>query len=150
MLRGNLLAKVDEKGRLKIPASFRKLIEKSFGNEVFITSLDGSCARIYPLKIWTEMEEKISPPPLMRPERIKFLSVANYWGQETAMDNQGRVLIHVRLREFARIQGEVAVVGNVNYLEVWNNAELKSRVEAHPFTMEDAERLANTLGPGKV
>ena len=150
MLRGNLPAKVDNKGRIKIPASFRKLIEEAYGDKVFITSLNGQCARIYPLAVWEELEAKIGSPPLMRPEKIKFLERANYWGQETIMDNQGRVLIHQRLREVAQIQGEVAVLGNVNYLEVWNHAELRTRMESNPFTDEDAARLADTLGPGTV
>ena len=150
MLRGNLPAKMDAKGRLKIPASFRKLIEDAYGDKVFVTSLNGQSARIYPSPVWEELETKVGSPPLMRPEKVKFLERANYWGQETIMDNQGRVLLQKRLREVAQLNDEVAVLGNVNYLEVWNHAALRERMEADPFTDEDAARLADALGSGKV
>jgi MraZ protein len=142
MLRGNLPAKIDEKGRIKIPADFRKAIQENYGNKLFITSLTGESVKIYPLAVWEEVEEKISSPPLMKPEKIKFLERANYWGQEAAMDSQGRVLIHQRLREKAKINGDVAVIGNVRFLEVWNQEAFVNRLDAAPFTDEDAEALA--------
>src|SRR5262249_51110715 len=108
MLRGNLPAKIDPKGRLKIPASFRKIIDESFGSRVFVTSLNGDCVRIYPFPVWEEIEEKLAAPPTMKPEKIKFLDLTNYWGQEAELDDQGRVLIHQHLREAAKIDGDVA------------------------------------------
>lgn len=143
MLRGNLPAKIDPKGRLKIPASFRKIIDESFGNRLFVTSLNGDCVRIYPFPIWEEIEEKLSTPPTMKPEKIKFLDMTNYWGQEAEIDDQGRVLIHQHLREAAKIDGDVAVMGRIKYLEIWNDGTFrKEKIEGRTFTEADLEGLA--------
>ncbi len=143
MLRGNLPAKVDAKGRLKIPASFRKAIEENFGTRLFITSISGESVKIYPLPVWEEIEERLAAPPTMKPEKVKFLERANYWGQEAEMDRQGRVLIHQRLRERAKINGDVAVMGNIRHIEVWNHDDFVRRMESAPFTDDDAEALSN-------
>ncbi len=143
MLRGNLPAKVDAKGRLKIPASFRKAIEENFGTRLFITSISGESVKIYPLPVWEEIEERLAAPPTMKPEKVKFLERANYWGQEAEMDRQGRVLIHQRLRERAKINGDVAVMGNIRHIEVWNHDVFVRRRASAPFTDDDAEALSN-------
>ena len=69
MLRGNQPATVDDKGRIKIPTSFRAAIRENFGNEVFLTSFDGEHARIYPLPVWAALEERIKGLPSMNPSR---------------------------------------------------------------------------------
>jgi len=61
-LRGNCPAKVDEKGRLKIPAVFLDQL-KEYGNQFYITSTTGETARIYPMKAWSEIEDKLEKMP---------------------------------------------------------------------------------------
>ena len=59
-LRGSAPARIDDKGRLKIPTVFRSLIQDGKGPDVFVTSLDGACVRIYPMPVWLEIEGKLS------------------------------------------------------------------------------------------
>ena len=59
MLRGNIPAKVDEKGRLKIPAAFLEKL-KEHGERFYVTSEEGDHARIYPMKFWEQIEEKLA------------------------------------------------------------------------------------------
>jgi MraZ protein len=61
MLRGNYTARIDVKGRLKLPTSFRRLIDEKHGSEFYITSLTGDCVRIYPLPEWELIEQKLLP-----------------------------------------------------------------------------------------
>ncbi len=70
MLRGNIPAKVDEKGRLKIPAAFLEEL-KEHGDRFYVTSEDGVRARIYPMKAWGEIEEKVGEDllPITRPRK---------------------------------------------------------------------------------
>ena len=143
MLRGNLPAKLDPKGRLKIPAAFLKIIEENYGTRLFVTSLNGDCVRIYPLPVWEEIEEKIAAPPTMTPEKVKFMDLTNFWGQEAEFDDQGRVLIHMRLREAAQVDGEVAVMGRIRYLEIWPDATFRAqKIDGQSFTPADMEALA--------
>jgi MraZ protein len=63
VLMGHSPAKIDEKGRLKVPAGFRKIIEERFGPDCFITSMDGERALIYPLPVWFEFQSRLSRVP---------------------------------------------------------------------------------------
>ena len=142
MLRGNAPATIDDKGRLKIPSIFRAEIEDSWGSDFYVTSLTGESVLVYPLPIWQEIEERLAKLPSLNPTKKKFLDRTNYYGQLTSTDKSGRVLIPTLLRESARMTGEVAVLGNLNYLDVWNNERFLERLKDHKFTEEDNETLA--------
>ena len=142
MLRGNHTAKIDDKGRLKIPNAFRGLIEGQHGSEVFVTSLTGDYVRIYPMPVWMALEEKMTRVPSTHPARLKFFDRVNYFGQTAAFDNQGRLIIHPRLRDSAGMSGEVDVFGQYDYLDVWNHERFVAKLQREPFTEEDARALS--------
>ena len=142
MLRGNYAAKIDDKARLKIPNAFRALLEKTHGSELFVTSLTGESVRIYPMPVWLALEERLARAPSTHPSRVKFLNRVNYFGQAAEIDAQGRVVIHPRLRESAGMSGDVDVLGEVDRLEVWNHERLVSKLQAEPFTDDDAKALS--------
>jgi MraZ protein len=142
MLRGNYTARIDVKGRLKVPTPFRRLIAEKHGSEFYITSLTGECVRIYPLPEWESIEQRLSLLPTMDPARRKFLDRTNYFGQQATMDAQGRVLIHPLLRKSTAVVGDVAVLGYLSYLEVWELDKFKQRLFAEPYTEEDEAAIA--------
>ena len=93
MLRGNYPARVDEKGRLKLPTEFRAQLDAvNPEHRFYITSFDGVQARVYPMPVWEEIERKLAALPSMHPTKQKLLSRTNYYGQVVEMDGQGRVL----------------------------------------------------------
>jgi len=142
VLRGNYAAKIDDKGRLKIPNAFRSLIEGQHGAEVFVTSLTGEYVRIYPMPVWMALEEKLGRMPSTHPARLKFFDRVNYYGQAAAIDSQGRLLLHGRLREAAGISGEVDVFGQYEYLDVWSHERFIAKLQREPYTDDDARALA--------
>jgi MraZ protein len=142
VLRGNHAAKIDDKGRLKIPNAFRALVEQTHGTELFVTSLTGEYVRIYPMPVWLALEEKLSRVPSTHPARVKFLDRVNYFGQTAEIDSQGRVVIHQRLRESAGTTGEVDVLGQYDYLDVWNHDRFVAKMQRDPFSDDDAKALA--------
>ena len=142
MLRGNYAAKIDDKGRLKIPNAFRALIEKTHGSELFVTSLTGESVRVYPMPVWLALEERLARAPSTHPSRIKFLDRVNYFGQTAEIDSQGRVVIHQRLRETATMTGEVDVFGKVDQLDVWNHERFVAKLASDPYTDNDAKALS--------
>src|ERR1700759_5870584 len=91
-LRGNCPAKVDEKGRLKIPAVFLEGL-KEFGKQFYITSITGEDARIYPLSVWSEIEDRLAAMPSQHEGKRKFLLRTSYYGQQVEVDGPGRVLL---------------------------------------------------------
>jgi MraZ protein len=142
VLRGNHAARIDEKGRLKIPNAFRSLVEKAHGTELFVTSLTGESVRVYPMPVWLALEEKLGKMPSTHPSRLKYLDRVNYYGQTAQIDTQGRVVIHSRLRESAGMTGEVDVFGQYDYLEIWNHDRFAMRLQREPYTDDDARALA--------
>jgi MraZ protein len=143
MLRGNNPATVDVKGRLKIPTVFKTFLDESFGQDFFVTSLDGQSARIYPFPVWREIEDKLAALPSMNKSKKRFLDRTNYWGQAARADAQGRVLIPALLRESAGMHGEVAVLGYLNYLEVWNLERYREHLDREPLSDDDLQTLSN-------
>ena len=144
MFRGNNPARVDEKGRLKVPADFKRLIDEKYSAEFYITSRDGRVAEIYPVEEWRKIEEKLAKLSNFNPSKKKFLNKVNYYGQMVEMDAQGRLLMPQILRETAGIRGDVAVYGNLTYLEV-RNLEVSKQLAEEQFTTED-EKTLDELG----
>jgi MraZ protein len=142
MLRGNYTARIDSKGRLKVPTPFRRIVEDKHGTGVYVTSLTGENVRVYPLPEWEAIEGRLALLPSMDPARRKFLDRTNYYGQQAAMDGQGRILIHPLLRKSAGIYGDVAVLGYLTYLEVWELEKFQQRLLSDPYTEEDEAAIA--------
>jgi transcriptional regulator MraZ len=143
MLRGNHPARIDEKGRIKVPNGFRTLVEAQYGAELFVTSVTGEYVRLYPLPVWLEIERKLAAVPSTNPSKLRFLDRVNFFGQAVAMDKQGRVLIPQVLRETAAMAGEVSVLGLQNHMAVWNRRRLEERLfKKEPFTDEDGRALS--------
>ncbi len=139
-LRGNNPAKVDEKGRLKIPAVFLDQL-KALGNQFYITSPTGESVRIYPIWVWQAIEEKLSKVSSQNQAKRKFLMRTSYYGQMAELDGQGRVLLPQILREKAKTMGEVDVFGALDYLEVMNHDKVMEEMHNEPFTDEDFKAL---------
>ncbi|MGI9103719.1 MAG: division/cell wall cluster transcriptional repressor MraZ [Terriglobales bacterium] len=140
MFRGNHPTRVDEKGRLKVPAEFKRVIDEKYGAQFYITSLDGKVAQVYPFEEWERIEQKLAALSNFNPTKKKFLTRTNYWGQVVEMDGQGRLLLPQLLRDAAALKGEVAVLGYLNRLEVQSMEAVRTEVE-EPFTADDEKNL---------
>jgi MraZ protein len=137
--------KIDQKGRLKIPANFVSGF-REMGAGFFITSEDGQCARVYPLRIWQEIEKQLLRLSLHNRNMQKLLVRAKYFGQTVNMDAHGRVLIPAVLRKTALIKGEADVLDYQNYLEIWNHTRFVKNLNRSPVTERDVillDRLAS-------
>ncbi len=143
MLRGSIAAKIDDKGRLKVPNAFRSTISEKHGDIVYVTSVTGQSVLIYPMSVWVDIEEKLKGVPSTLPARRRYFDRVNYYGQQTEFDRQGRVSIHARLRESAEMAGDVDVIGNLSHLEVWNHDRFTRKLEQEPLTEEDFSTLAD-------
>jgi MraZ protein len=142
VFRGNAPARIDDKGRLKVPIAFKSLLESKYGRDLFLTSLTGEHVRIYPMPVWLEIEEKLGRMPSTHPSRLRYLERINYFGQVSELDTQGRVLIPVRLRDAATMAGDVDVLGQVNCLDVWNHDRFLTKMQRDAYTDDDARALS--------
>jgi MraZ protein len=135
-------ARIDDKGRLKVPNTFRGLLESKYGRELFLTSVSGECVRVYPMPVWLEIERKLAEMPSTHPSKLRFLDRVSYYGQAAELDSQGRIVMPVRLREAATMNGDVDVLGQVTYLDVWNHERFLIKMQRDPYTDEDARALS--------
>jgi MraZ protein len=143
MFRGSAPTKIDDKGRLKVPTEFRRILEERYGPEVFITSVTGESANLYPLPVWEEIESRLAKVPSSDRAKQRFLERVNYFGQQLKLDGQGRVVVPQILRERAEMVGDVVVSGRLEHLEIWNRERFDQRLGEEPFTEEDFKALAD-------
>jgi len=144
-LRGSAETTVDEKGRFKVPAIFRAPIEEAFGNEFFVTSIDGVDVLVYPMPVWNGIEEKLALLPAVHRAKLKFLTRVNTFGQAAKMDGQGRLLVPSLLRESAAVSGEALVLGQTDHLLLVDRGRHLSALKAGTFTDEDYDELSRHL-----
>jgi transcriptional regulator MraZ len=141
MFRGNHPTRVDEKGRLKLPAEFKREIEERYGTKFYITSENGRTAKVYPMEEWEKIEQKLMNMPNSNPSKKRLLTATSYYGQNAEMDAQGRLLVPQILREKAQVIGDVAVFGMLTFLEVTNMDAIRQEMDANPLTDADADAL---------
>jgi len=94
------------------------------------------------MPVWLEKEEKLGQMPSSHPSRLRFLDRVNFYGQQVEIDAQGRVLVPARLRETALMSGDVDVLGQYNYLDVWNHDRFVNKLQHDLYTEEDARALS--------
>ena len=121
---------------------FRSLLESKYGRELFVTSLSGEYVSVYPMPVWLEVEQKLAQMPSTHPSKLRYLDRVNYFGQVAELDGQGRVLIPVRLRDSATMAGEVDVLGQGHWLDVWNHERFVAKLASDPYTDDDAKALS--------
>jgi|SRR5580658_3065147 MraZ protein len=143
MFRGSHITRVDEKGRLKLPAEFKRQIDAEYGNDPFyITSRDGKTAEIFPMREWEAYEKKLAAMPSSHPAKEKLLMRLNYFGQEAELDGQGRLLLPQVLREKANLIAEVVVHGSEERLRVSNHEQYEQDLASNPITAEDKMEIS--------
>lgn len=123
--RGFFSARVDEKGRLKLPAAIAQYLASLGEQKVFITTLDRSTARIYPISIWQETEKMLEEPGEDVGDRDDISMVAYHFGADSDIDPQGRVLVPTELRRELRFENgqvhlrcfkqRIEVIGDESY-----------------------------------
>lgn len=142
MFRGNHPAKVDEKGRLKLPSAFKQLVDANSVTQFYVTSTNGESAEIWPLPEWEKVEQQLADSSTMDDAVRKYLNVTSYYGQQVEMDNQARLLLPQILRHAATLDGEVTVFGMRTYLEVHNREKFEQNLTANMLTADDRKVMA--------
>lgn len=142
MFRGSAPAKIDDKGRLKIPTDFRRVMEERYGPDLFVTSVQGDRALVYPLPVWEEIEGRLQAMPSTDRTKTRYLDRVSYFGQQLRLDVQGRIVIPQILRESAGMTGDVVVSAHLDHLVVWSRDRFLARLAEQPFTDDDFRTLA--------
>jgi len=140
--RGSFRAKIDDRGRIKIPARYLGVLESQFDHRVYLTSLNGDHVLFYPLRIWEEIERRIATIKVRDPDIEEYLSRISFWGGETEIDPKGRILIPPDLRNRSQLVNEVLVLGKVDHLVLWNKELFESKYLTGQFSDERLDKVA--------
>ena len=104
--RGMFGCRLDDKGRLKLPAEFQHFLESLQEKQLFVTSLDRRIAQIYPIAVWRE-NERFFENYRENPQAAQDIAFnANDLGADAEMDSQGRVLFNTTLRSELDLQSQ--------------------------------------------
>ena len=140
MFKGTYRHRIDPKGRLPVPAAFRRELAETGPPSVVVTQLD-QCLAAYPMREWARLEQQlVQLPPFSAPAKALTRLVTSR-AVDCDLDVQGRVLLPLPLRSAAGLQGEAVVIGVLNRFEIWAPDRWES-------FLSDSERLLDdaTLG----
>ncbi|MCD7885682.1 MAG: division/cell wall cluster transcriptional repressor MraZ [Lachnospiraceae bacterium] len=136
MFMGEYNHTIDSKGRLIIPAKFRELLDDEF---IVTKGLDG-CLFGFPKTEWEIFEGKLRKLPLTQKNARKFTRFFTGSASTCELDKQGRILLPQNLREFAKLDKDVVLSGNVNRIEIWDKA---TWVEYNAY--DDVDEIAEQM-----
>jgi MraZ protein len=134
VFRGVQTINMDAKGRIAIPTRQRERLHELCGGEIVVTvDTDSTCLVIYPLPEWERIEAEVRKLPTLKPGVKRFRRLLLGYATDLTLDGNGRVLLPPSLREYARLEKGLVLVGQGGKLELWSQslweAELASEAE---------------------
>ena len=130
MFRGVNNLTLDAKGRLAVPARHRERLAAVCEGQLVVTIDRGYYLLLYPLPVWEEIESKLVTLPSLHPQVRELQRLLVGHATEVTMDSHGRVLLPAELREFAKLEREVVLLGLMNKFELWDKRTWDERREA--------------------
>ncbi len=128
--RGMNPVNLDAKGRMPLPAKYRDALNSECGGELVATiDIDDRCLLLYPVPAWERVEAQVNALPNLdeNTRRLQRLLIGH--AADLRMDGQGRILLPAALREYARLEKSVALVGQSHKFEIWNDEQWELRRE---------------------
>jgi len=141
MFRGRFEHTIDPKGRISIPSRFREVLRERYDERLIVTNLDG-CLVSYPFKEWEILEQKASSLSMFKKEVKAFLRFFYSGATECPIDKLGRILIPPVLRDYAKLEKEVVLVGALKKIEIWSKSRWDRVIAGSP---EDFEGISDVL-----
>lgn len=120
MFRGVSTLNLDSKGRFAIPTKYRERLQGSCASQLVITVDKDHCLLIYPEPEWLEIEQKLKGLPTFNKAARMLQRLYIGHAHEVEMDGQGRVTLPPKLRSFAGLNKKVALVGQGERFELWD------------------------------
>jgi len=143
--RGSYPAKIDDRGRIKIPSRYLSILESQYGKEIYLTSLNGDHVLFFPLPVWESIEQRIAAIKMRDPDLEEYISRISFWGTETEIDHKGRILIPANLRESSQLVEKVLVLGKIDYLVIWNSGVFESKFISGTFSDDRQQKISRIL-----
>jgi len=145
--RGTRSGRVDEKGRLKLPAVVVQYLESLGERRVFVTTLNTSTALIYPISVWRDTEKMLQEPGEDADIRADIAFIANHYGEDMEIDAQGRVLMPTTLRRDLHLEnGDVYLNAYKQRIEIFPSGTYEKKLEAAKSNLDEKLRALQKKG----
>ena len=145
MFRGRFEIAIDSKGRINVPSRFREVLGERDDERLIVTNFD-DCLVAYPYNEWLELEKKASQLSMVRREVKAFLRFFVSGATECSLDKQGRVLLPPVLREYAGLEKEIVVIGQLNKIEIWSKERWEEELRTSKDIFEENNEALSELG----
>lgn len=144
MFVGEFPHAIDEKNRLVLPAKFRAFItdpEDKKGFFIVASPIPGEhCLRLYTMSGWKQVAAKLREEANKAKDPARYLRFFASRGEFGALDSQNRLVVPQKLMDYAGLQKDVLMVGNVDWIEVWNVGEYRAATESLDEEIGDRNR----------
>ena len=138
---GEYAYSLDSKGRVNIPAKFRKSLSADSQNTFVITRGLDPCIWVYPLEQWKEIENNLRNLSSVKNIHRTFVRDTARYASPSTYDKQGRITLTPSLTEYAGLEKDVLIIGMINKIEIWNPNTLKivdqQNLEIEPDAYDD-------------
>lgn len=114
---GSFRHQIDEKGRLSLPAAFRRDAPES---PLVLVQVHPDALTLYPSPTWSEVEERLRELLRRQPEARPYVLGVTANAVEVVPDRQGRILLPQRLMDAVALHGAALLVGVIDRVEIWN------------------------------
>jgi MraZ protein len=128
MFRGVNTVSLDGKGRIVVPARHRDVLVAIASGRIVVTADPSECLLLYPLSEWEPIEKKLSGLSDFNPQTRSIKQLMIGYAQDMDMDSAGRILLPPMLRDFAGLDKNVVLAGQVSRLEIWNEERWNARI----------------------
>ncbi len=135
--KGSYTHSVDEKGRLNLPAKLRKYVSPDNNDTYVVTRGFEQCLFVYPLDEWAKVEARLRELSNYNPEHRMFLRNLLEMANEVQLDSQARLMVPSDLREYAKIRGDVRIIGTLDKIELWDPAVYEKYRSGQTETYEE-------------
>ena len=138
---------LDDKNRLNIPAKFRKALDPVNDRTFVLTRGFDHCLLLYPIKEWQEVEKQLSQLSSIRSRDRNFVRSITRYATSVKYDGQGRIQVPETLISYSGIHKDVAVIGMIKKIELWNPAILNEQDDTQDENVHDKgfDDLANEI-----
>jgi len=144
VFRGASAINLDAKGRIAIPMRYRDSLHAEHGGKLVITvDIQSSCLLLYPIHEWTKIEAKLMLLSDTQPTQRALKRMLLGYAHEIELDGNGRLLLPLPLRQYANLDKQAMLVGQLNKFELWDEQAWQSEIAASQQTIRQEDLAAD-------